>query len=246
MSHRSRPPVPTSCSRRAVSGGGTRSRCPLPEARFAVLDTRPRDQHLPLVSTPEVAVLQNGCFSTLWFADEGAHGSALADARTVPRGGEHGGIGRPARGPLPRLSTVTVQVVDAQYVELGEQPLAKQDQGRVAKVREVADETDDPASLHLGDAAFGYPDEADVEVVDVVSGDAPVRQALLVDVDQVALLSRTNAGVGVVGRVAEDNQDRGLLLDGVRSVALCRELRKAQLSLRLIDCPGVDPLRWTP
>ena len=82
----------------------------------------------------------------------------------------------------------------------------------------------------LGDAFFGEAEEADVKVVEVELLDAPFGdEAFFVGFDQAVFLLGTDAGEGVVGRVAEDDEDGLFLLHLAGGVAFVVETGEGNL-----------------
>ena len=129
--------------------------------------------------------------------------------------------------PVSRLSPLRLSI------QIGSKPSssrrAHDDEGRVAQVGVAGDEADDAPARPLDDPAFGDPQEADVEVVEIELPDAPIAlQPVLVGLDQPFLLGRAGAGEGVVGRVADDHEDGRVALDPLGGVALRLELGQQQ------------------
>ncbi len=162
-----------------------------------------------------------------------ADGRAHADALAVVGRREHTGVGQPLRRQFARLAAVAVQTVEPQLVELAQQPLAHDHERRIAQVGEVGDVGDHPlATEHnplLGDAKEAHVEVVEVELLDPPAplGDGPV-EAGLVWLHQRPLLLRADPGEGVVGRVAQDDQDALPLLDVLGRLALRLQFGEGQ------------------
>ena len=97
-------------------------------------------------------------------------------------------------------------------------------EGEAVEPRVVGDEADDAAAGLLGDASLGHAEEADVEVVEPLSLGASHAPGGAVGGGKLALLVDGHAGEAVVGRVAEDHEYGGVLLDALGAVALLLQL----------------------
>ena len=94
----------------------------------------------------------------------------------------------------------------------------------------VGDERHHAAAAVLGDALLGEAEEADVEVVEVELLDAPLGdEAFFVRFDKAVFFLGTDAGEGVVGRVAEDDEDGFFLLHLAGGVAFVIETGEGNL-----------------
>ena len=131
------------------------------------------------------------------------------------------------RRDLAGLVFVTVQAVDAYRVKRVQVALPHPRERQSVEPGIVGDEADPPTRL-LGDAPFCHAEEPDIEVVQPLAlrpADTPRRA---VGIGQVPFLVHRHAGEAVVGRVAEDHEDRRLLLHLIRAVAFLFQFRERQ------------------
>ena len=155
--------------------------------------------------------------------DAGAH----PDAGRLALQGEH----RLAGAAIRRVfgdDAVAMQVVDAHRVECLQVTLPHPREGQPVQPRIVGDEADHALPGLLHDAPFRHAEETDVEVVQPLA----LRPAHLaggaVGIRQCPFLIHRHAGETVVRRVAEDDEDRGVLLHPRGAVAFFREFREGQ------------------
>ena len=155
--------------------------------------------------------------------DAGAH----PDAGRLALQSEHRLAGAAVRRVFGD-DAVAMQVVDAHRVERLQVTFPHPREGQPVQPRIVGDEADHALPGLLHDAPFRHAEEADVEVVQPLSLRPAHSAGGAIGVRQRAFLSHRHAGETVVRRVAEDDEDGGVLLHPRGAVAFFRKLREGQ------------------
>ena len=162
------------------------------------------------------------------FAHQCGDGRPDLDAHRVALRREDARVRRAVGGDLAGLVLVAVQAVDADGVERLQVTLSHAGERQAVEPRIVGDEADHAAARLLGDAPLGHAEEADVQVVQALALRTPDAAGRAVRLGQLPLLVHRHAREAVVGRVAEDDQDRPLLLHPLGAVALLLQLGERQ------------------
>jgi len=84
----------------------------------------------------------------------------------------------------------------------------------------------------LCDSSLRDSEETDIEVVQVVFGNAPFFEASFVGLEEACFFIRAYPSKSVVGRVAKDNEDGGVTLDVLGGVAFFFKFGEQQALLR--------------
>ena len=137
-------------------------------------------------------------------------------------------IGRSVRRDLAGPVLVAIQAVDADRVERFKVLLPHPRERQPVEPGVVGDEADHALSCLLRDAPLRHAEEADIEIVQALAlrpADPPGRA---VRIRELPFFVHRHAGEAVVGRVAEDHEDRRFLLDPLRPVALFLQLGEGE------------------
>jgi len=135
------------------------------------------------------------------------------------RGGKGAGVGFPFRGELAGAVFVALQVVDANLVEYGQEAFPHGGVGQAIQPGVVGDEADHALAGVFDDLPFGHAEEAHIKVVEALALRLRALLGLAVGVAEAAFFLHRHAGIAVVGRVAEDDEDFFPGLDLVGGVA---------------------------
>ena len=141
--------------------------------------------------------------------------------------------GEPSGATLPVRYLFAVQVVDPNDVKRSQVPLPHPRTRQAVQPRVVGNEANHALSGLLGNPPFGHAEETHVEVVQPLALGTPHPARRAVGSREFPFLVHRHPGKAVVGRIAQDHQDRLVLLNLVRSLALLLKLGNRQLLLRL-------------
>ena len=131
-----------------------------------------------------------------------------------------------------------MQIVDPDRVERFKVTLPHPREGQPVEPGVVGYEADDaPASL-LDDAPFRHAKETDIEIVQALALGPPHALGRAVGFGKFTFFIHGHTGEAVIGRVAEDHENRRLLLHPLRPVAFFLQLGEGQRFRRFRLPPG--------
>ena len=161
-------------------------------------------------------------------AHQGRDGGADLDADRIALRREDARVRRAVRRDLAGLVLVAIQTVDADSIERLKIPLPHPGKRPTIEPRVVGYEADYSAARLLGDSALRHAEESDVKVMErpAIRHVHPLRRP--VGFQEFQFFIHRDTREAVVGRIAEDHEDRGFLLHPLRPVALLLQLREGE------------------
>ena len=158
-------------------------------------------------------------------SEQRCDGGADLDANGIAISRENARVGRAVRRDLARLVLVAVQAVDADGIERLKVPLPHARERQPVEPGVVGDEADDAPACRLSDPPLRHTKKADVKVVQPLTLRSPDALRRPIRIGQFPLLVHRDASEAVVGRIAEDHEDRRLPLHPPRVLAFLLKLR---------------------
>ena len=161
-------------------------------------------------------------------AHQGRNRRTHLDAQRIARDGEDAWVGRTVGSRLASLVLVAIEAVYADNVKGLQVALPHAREGEAVQPGVVGDEADHAPARLLGNATLRHAEETHVQVVQTLTFRLPHPPGGPIGRGELSLLIDSHARKAIVGRIAQDDQDRRILLHPVGAVPLLLQLREGQ------------------